>query len=73
MFETYHIETIEPEAEGGRVIRRISVRSDSIEAVKERALKTFRRSQLPHARDDVETVRVLDGAGYEVFSVSMRD
>jgi hypothetical protein len=73
VFETYHIETMEPEAEGGRVIRRTSVRSNSLEAVKERAHRTFQRSQLPHARDDVEAVRVLNGAGYEVFSIRSRD
>lgn len=73
MFEIYHIEAIEPEAEGGRVIRRTSFRSSSLEAVKERALRTFKRSQTPQARDSVETVRVLDGAGYEVFSISVRD
>jgi hypothetical protein len=73
VFETYHIETMEPEAEGGRVIQRTSVRSNSFEAVKERALRTFQRSQLPQARDDVEAVRVLNGAGHEVFSISIRD
>ncbi len=73
MIEIYHIETIEPEAEGGRVIRRTSVRSHSIDAVKERALRTFQRARVPHARDEVETVRVLNGAGYEVFSISARD
>ncbi len=73
VIEIYHIETMEPQAEGGRVIRRTSVRSHSLEVVKERALRTFQRSQAPHSRDEVETVRVLNGAGYEVFSISVRD
>lgn len=73
MFETYHIETMEPAAEGGRVIRRTSMRSSSLDAVKDRARRTFHRSRLPHSRDDVEKVRVLDGAGYEVFSISVGD
>jgi hypothetical protein len=72
--ETYHIETVEPEAEGGGVIHRVSIRAETVEVAKERALKVFRRARVPQARGpEVETVRVLNGAGYEVFSVSVRD
>jgi hypothetical protein len=72
--ETFHIETLAPEAEGGSVIHRVSVRAEGVEAAKERALRVFKRSQAPQARGAaVDAVRVLDGAGYEVFSVSTRD
>lgn len=74
MHETYRIETIAFEAEGGGVIRRIFVRADSLEAVKERALRVFSRARVPQARGpEVEAVRVLNGAGYEVFFVNARD
>jgi hypothetical protein len=72
--ETFHIETVEPEEEGGRVIRRISVRVETVNAAKERALRVFQQARVPHARGPkVDTVRVLNGAGYEVFSVSATD
>ncbi|HZH52947.1 MAG TPA: hypothetical protein VEZ16_13830 [Microvirga sp.] len=72
--ETYRIETIAPEEQGGGVVRRIFVRAESLETVKERAMRVFTRARVPQARgSEVEAVRVLDGAGYEVFSVSARD
>jgi hypothetical protein len=72
--ETFHIETLEPEGEGGRVIRRMSVRVETVDAAKERALRVFQQARVPQARGPkVDTVRVLNGAGYEVFSVSARD
>jgi hypothetical protein len=71
--ETYHIETIAPEADGGGVIHRISVRLTE-EAARERALRVFHRATVPQARGPaVDSVRVLNGAGYEVFTVSVRD
>lgn len=74
MYEIYSIETVATEAEGGGVIRRILVRVDSVEKAKERALKVFSLARRPQARGaEVEAVRVLNGAGYEVFSVSARD
>lgn len=74
MFEIYRIETLASEDAGGGVIRRIMVRTDSLEKAKERARKVFSLARRPQSRDlDVEGVRVLDGAGYEVFSISMRD
>jgi hypothetical protein len=45
-----------------------------VEAAKERALRVFSRARVPqHRGPEVETVRVLNGAGYEVFSISARD
>jgi hypothetical protein len=37
-------------------------------------MRVFQRATVPQARGPaVDTVRVLNGAGYEVFSVSVRD
>jgi len=72
--EIYRIETVASDEAGGGVIRRIMVRTDSLEKAKERALKVFSLARRPQSRDsDVEAVRVLNGAGYEVFSISTRD
>jgi hypothetical protein len=72
--EVYRIESVASEDAGGGIIRRILVRTDSIEKAKERALKVFSLARRPQSRDpEIESVRVLDGAGYEVFSISTRD
>ncbi len=72
--EIYHIETLAPEDEGARVVQRTSVRTESEAAAVERAVAVFRRSRVPQARGPaVDAVRVLNGAGYEVFSLSARD
>jgi hypothetical protein len=72
--EIYHIEIVGAEAQGSAVLQRLSVRTNSFEGAKERALRLFRRARVPQARSsDVESVRVLNGAGYELFSLSVRD
>jgi hypothetical protein len=72
--EVYRIESVASEDAGGGIIRRILVRVDSLEKAKERALKVFTLARRPQSRDpEIESVRVLDGAGYEVFSISTRD
>ena len=64
---------IASEEAGGGVIRRIMVRTESLEKAKERALKVFSLARRPQSRDpQIEAVRVLNGAGYEVFSISTR-
>jgi hypothetical protein len=74
VFEIYRIETIASEEAGGGVVRRILVRVNSLEKAKERALKVFSLARRPQSREpEVELVRVLNGAGYEVFSISARD
>lgn len=74
MIEVFRIETIASEEAGGGVVRRIMVRTDSLEKAKERALRVFSLARRPQSRDrEIEAVRVLNGAGYEVFSVSTRD
>ncbi len=74
MVEVYRIESVASEEAGGGIIRRILVRTESVEKAKERALKVFSLARRPQSRDpEIESVRVLDGAGYEVFSISTRD
>lgn len=74
MFEIYRIETVASDEAGGGVVRCIMVRTDSLEKAKERALKVFALARRPQSRDpEIEAVRVLNGAGHEVFSVSTRD
>jgi hypothetical protein len=74
VFEIYRIETVASEEAGGGVVRRILVRVNSLEKAKERALKVFSLARRPQSREpEVELVRVLNGAGYEVFSISARD
>jgi hypothetical protein len=74
VIEIYRIESVASEDAGGGVIRRIMVRADSVEKAKERARKVFSLARRPHSRDpEIESVRVLNGAGYEVFSISTRD
>jgi hypothetical protein len=74
VIEIYRIESVASEEAGGGVIRRIMVRADSVEKAKERARKVFSLARRPQSRDpEIESVRVLNGAGYEVFSISTRD
>ncbi|WP_230533321.1 hypothetical protein [Microvirga roseola] len=74
MIEVYRIETIASEEFGGGVVRRIMVRADSFEKAKERALKVFSLARRPQSHGpEIEAVRVLNGAGYELFSISTRD
>lgn len=74
MYETYRIETIGPENEGGSLVRRTFIRANSVDAAKERALRVFSKARRPqHAGPRVEGVRLLNGAGYELFSASARD
>lgn len=74
MYEVYRIETIASEAEGGGVIRRVLVRAESLDLVKERARKMLSKARVPQAKGaQVDAVRILDGAGFEVFQVTARD
>lgn len=71
--ETYHIEVLGPEDAGARdsaetVQQRVSVRTASVEGAKERALSLFARARVPQRSGaPAEAVRVIDGAGTEVF------
>lgn len=79
MRETFHIEVIGPLPEGARVSpqdvqQRILVRSATVDAAKERALRLFARARVPQrSGNPAEAVRVLDGAGTEVFRWSRFD
>ncbi|KQP31901.1 hypothetical protein ASF49_09490 [Methylobacterium sp. Leaf104] len=77
--ETYHIEVLASEDEAGArgedtVSQRISVRTFTVEAAKERALTLFARARAPQRSGaPAEAVRVIDGAGTEVFRWSRFD
>lgn len=75
--ETYHIELLgseEPGAAAPSVRHRVSVRSAGVEGAKERALRLFARARAPQRGEArAEAVRVLDGAGTEVFRWSRFD
>jgi hypothetical protein len=64
--ETFHIEVLGPD--GQEVVTRISVRTGSLEGAQERALRLFARARVPQRREEpAQAVRVIDGAGREVF------
>ncbi len=79
MRETYHIEVIGPGRDGASirpmdVLQRISVRTATVEGAKERALRLFERARVPQRTGNAaEAVRVIDGAGTEVFRWSRFD
>lgn len=75
MSQTYHIEAIGSEDRGRPpAIQRISIRSNSLDGVRQRAVRLLQRSQAPQwHHGKVEAVRVLDGAGSEVFRWSIWD
>ena len=76
MRETYHIEVLgpeEPDAPGG-VQQRVSVRTSRPEGAEERARRLFARARVPQRSDTPpEAVRVIDGAGTEIFRMSRFD
>jgi hypothetical protein len=64
--ETFHIEVLGPEPD--EIQTRISVRVGSLESAQERALRLFARARVPQrAGEPAQAVRVIDGAGREVF------
>ncbi|WP_210484501.1 hypothetical protein [Microvirga antarctica] len=72
--EIYRIETVAPEADGGGIIRRRMVRAESFDAAKAVAQRIFTLARRPHAAGPtVAMVRVSNGAGYELFSISIDD
>ena len=72
MRETFHIEVLGPEPD--EVQTRISVRSAGLEGAQERALRLFARARVPQrSGGPAEAVRVIDGAGREVFFRSRFD
>ncbi len=66
MRETFHIEVLGPDGE--EVVTRLSIRVATLEAAEERALRVFARARVPQRREEpARAVRVIDGAGREVF------
>jgi hypothetical protein len=74
--QTYHIEAVgfESGGEAPEIVQRLAVRSDALEAVHQRAMRLFQRARTPQwHRAPVEAVRILDGAGTEVFRWTVWD
>lgn len=74
MNQTYHIEALSPDRDGKpvQVVQRATVRSGHQDAIERRAIRLLQRSQLPQWNlGPVEIVRVVDGAGNEVFRWSL--
>ncbi len=76
MRETYHIEVLGPEEPGapGGVQQRVTVRTSSPDGAAERARRLFARARVPQRSGSAaEAVRVIDGAGTEIFTMSRFD
>lgn len=75
--ETFHIEILGPdEDESGqdRVRQRVSVRASGAESAKEWALTLFARARAPQrSGGPAQAVRIIDGAGTEIFHRSRFD
>ena len=76
MIETFHVEAL-GYGDGGRgvpVVERLSLRTDNADRVRQRAVRLLKRSQSKQwDRGKVEAVRVVDGAGTEIFRWSVWD
>ena len=77
--ETFHIEVLGPEdttksPAPAAILQRVSVRVESLDLAKDRALHLFSRARVPQ-RSDVSAVavRIIDGAGTELFRWSRFD
>ena len=76
MTETFHIEALgfSDGHQMSPVLQRQSVRSDSLDRVRQRAVRLLQRSQTPlWTSGKVEAIRVLDGSGAEIFRWSLWD
>ncbi|GJE55008.1 hypothetical protein EKPJFOCH_1494 [Methylobacterium thuringiense] len=74
--ETFHIELLGPDdgTDAAPVQQRVSVRVSDLEVATERALRLFARARAPQrSQARAEAVRVIDGAGREVFRWSRFD
>ena len=70
--ETFHVEVLGPDE--GDVRSRTLVRAADLAGARERALRLFARARVPQRREGpAEAVRVIDGAGREVFRWSRFD
>lgn len=76
MSDTYHLEALGFDV-GGRsapVLQRQTLRSDSFDTVRARAVRLLQRSRTPQwTGGRIEAVRVTDGSGAELFRWSLWD
>jgi hypothetical protein len=74
--ETYHIEAVGFDEAGkpAPVVQRLAVHSGALDTVHQRAMRLFRRALAPQwPGAPVEAVRILDGAGTEIFRWTVWD
>lgn len=68
MRETYHIEVLGRHGPETEVVQRRSMRAYALAPVRERAIDLFRRARAPQrSGTPADAVRVIDGAGTELF------
>jgi hypothetical protein len=72
--ETYHIEVLGRHEHETEVVQRRSMRASALAPVRERALDLFRRARAPQRTGPpADAVRVVDGAGTELFMWTATD
>ena len=75
MSQTFHLEALGFAQSGtAPVVQRLTVRSDDLDTVQQRAVRLLQRSQTPQwTGGRVEAVRVADGMGAELFRWTVWD
>ena len=76
MAQTFHLEALGFSQAGKPtpVLQRQSLRSESLESTQRRAVRMLQRSRSPQwSFQPVEAVRVVDGAGTELFRWTLWD
>ena len=76
MSQTFHLEALGFSERGKTtpVVQRLSLRAEAVESVERRAIRLLQRSRTTQWNlAPVEAVRVVDGAGTELFRWSIWD
>ena len=76
MTVTYHIEALglSQSAKAVPIVQRLSIRTDNLDSVQRRAVRLLHSSRSPQwSLPAVEAVRIVDGAGSELFRWSLWD
>ena len=76
MSQTFHLEALgfSERGETTAVVQRFSVRAEQIESVQRRAIRLLQRSRTTQwSLAPLEAVRIVDGAGTELFRWSIWD
>ncbi len=76
MHQTFHLEALgfSQAGKATAIVQRLSLRADAIESVQPRAIRLLQRSRTSHwSLAPLEAVRIVDGAGTELFRWSIWD